>query len=487
MSSNIKPLFMVGLPTNGEHSFLFTQFMLGTAWPTNFAMEFRAVVGHEVGDARNILVQEAISRGAKYLMFIDEDVIGPQNGVRKLLYLLQNHPEWTMAGGLYPTKSIPPEPLIFTEWGQGCSWGWKLGELVRVKGTGCGFNMYRVADLAAMTEPKEVERRNPWNGTPMVVREWFKTDKWYTEGPSGVAAEGHTEDSYFYVMAERAGLQCWVDTGVWCRHYDKFTGAAFEVPLESQVAVKPDCWNHEPLMVNLGAGGNLSPYEVNVDLRAGPGINFRCDVRQLPDDWGGKFDAAHADHVLEHMSWVDTLAVLREWARILKPGGVLTVNVPDLKVAFDFLSEDKYSNQLWGMIYGDQGHEMWQQGPYGGYDPAPADAAGEYPPGRFLPHSFEHNAHKAGFTAGYLGKLMYDAGLVSVEGETEGYNLKVVGRKPESETPAPSVMPAPLLEITPPSPNGHEHAPEAAQDGGASPAPEAAASEQTISSESNPA
>lgn len=470
MSSNKKPLFMVGLPTNGEHSFLFTQFMLGTAWPVNFGMEFRAVPGQEVGDARNILVQEAVNIGCKYIMFIDEDVIGPQNGVIKLLYLMENHPEWTMAGGVYPTKSIPPQPLIFTEWAQGAYWGWKMGELVKVLGAGCGFNMFRVSDLVAMTEPKEYERRNPWNGTPMVVREWFKTSAWYTPSDKGMIREGHTEDSWFYMMAERAGLQCWIDTSVWCRHYDKTTGAAFEVPTESMVAKKPEPWTNSPRQVNLGAGGNLSPYEINVDLRTGPLMNFRADVRQLPDDWGGQFDHAHADHVLEHMSWVDTLKVLSEWVRILKPGGTLEINVPDLKVAFDLLADDKYTNQLWGMIYGDQGHEMWNQGPYGGYDPAPA-VGDEYPPERFLPHSFEHNAHKAGFTASYLGKLLWDAGLEAVEAETAGYNLKVVGRKPELDAPAPEVAPI-VVEL----------APEAAQDGAASPAAEAVIDGQTTHS-----
>lgn len=37
----------------------------------------------------------------------------------------------------------------------------------------------------------------------------------------------------------------------------------------------------------------------------------------------------YASHVLEHIPWYKTEEVLREWVRVLKPGGVLEVWVPD--------------------------------------------------------------------------------------------------------------------------------------------------------------
>lgn len=52
----------------------------------------------------------------------------------------------------------------------------------------------------------------------------------------------------------------------------------------------------------------------------------RGDMADLP--WGDEtFDAVVARHVVEHSP--DTLAVLREWRRVLRPGGRLVVVCPD--------------------------------------------------------------------------------------------------------------------------------------------------------------
>lgn len=51
-----------------------------------------------------------------------------------------------------------------------------------------------------------------------------------------------------------------------------------------------------------------------------------ADGAQLPFA-GNALDSLVARHVLEH--WADTLAVLREWCRVLKPGAPFGIVVPD--------------------------------------------------------------------------------------------------------------------------------------------------------------
>jgi len=54
------------------------------------------------------------------------------------------------------------------------------------------------------------------------------------------------------------------------------------------------------------------------------------DLSQFPDD---EFDAIYASHVLEHLAPRGPLETgLREWHRVLRPGGRLYVSVPDLDV-----------------------------------------------------------------------------------------------------------------------------------------------------------
>jgi ubiquinone/menaquinone biosynthesis C-methylase UbiE len=54
-----------------------------------------------------------------------------------------------------------------------------------------------------------------------------------------------------------------------------------------------------------------------------------CDVtKSLPFD-DNTFDAVLASHVIEHVEWERTQAVLTDWCRVLKQGGVMTLWTPD--------------------------------------------------------------------------------------------------------------------------------------------------------------
>jgi SAM-dependent methyltransferase len=58
----------------------------------------------------------------------------------------------------------------------------------------------------------------------------------------------------------------------------------------------------------------------------------------------GSVDLIYASHVLEHIGRHDYLQVLAEWHRVLKPGGVLRVGVPD----FRSIAEEYVAGQLDG-------------------------------------------------------------------------------------------------------------------------------------------
>ena len=87
--------------------------------------------------------------------------------------------------------------------------------------------------------------------------------------------------------------------------------------------------------LNLGSGTVTRPEFINVDALAAWHVHYIRpieDLRPIPDDYA---DLAYASHCLEHFSHHQVPAVLTEWRRVLKPGGVLRVGVPD----FDRLVE----------------------------------------------------------------------------------------------------------------------------------------------------
>src|SRR3989338_8456713 len=78
--------------------------------------------------------------------------------------------------------------------------------------------------------------------------------------------------------------------------------------------------------LNLGCGENIKEGWVNLDSAALPGVDVVHDIEKIPFPFkDGEFDEILCRDVLEHVEYIP---VLRELYRILKPGGVLRVQVP---------------------------------------------------------------------------------------------------------------------------------------------------------------
>lgn len=83
-----------------------------------------------------------------------------------------------------------------------------------------------------------------------------------------------------------------------------------------------------PLRLHLGSGGNNLPGWVNIDL-IGARADVAWDLRHplpFPDR---SAEAVFLEHVLEHMTVAEGMAVLRHCFRVLARGGVVRVGVPD--------------------------------------------------------------------------------------------------------------------------------------------------------------
>jgi glycosyltransferase involved in cell wall biosynthesis/SAM-dependent methyltransferase len=80
--------------------------------------------------------------------------------------------------------------------------------------------------------------------------------------------------------------------------------------------------------LNLGAGNKPMPGYVNVDIFKGPIIDevFYFDNIPYIDNSIG---AIHSEHALEHVPFKRAEKALKEWFRVLKPGGELLLKIPD--------------------------------------------------------------------------------------------------------------------------------------------------------------
>ncbi|HWS87103.1 MAG TPA: methyltransferase domain-containing protein [Pyrinomonadaceae bacterium] len=85
--------------------------------------------------------------------------------------------------------------------------------------------------------------------------------------------------------------------------------------------------------LNLGCGLRFHPAWTNVDFVAGDPSVVAHDLRRGVPFGDEQFEVVYHSHVLEHFSKADAEPFLKECRRVLKPGGVVRVAVPDLERA----------------------------------------------------------------------------------------------------------------------------------------------------------
>ena len=143
------------------------------------------------------------------------------------------------------------------------------------------------------------------------------------------------------------------------------------------------------MRINLGSGERPLEGWVNVDaLPDAPGVDVVTDVTEALPFESGSADALYASHLLEHVSSEDVPRVLAEWRRVLRPGGVLMIAVPDLEVIARMLVE----RPGWFT----PPHAPWVGAIYGG-------------------QKDEWDFHKTGFTGPWLAYCLDQAGFGEVE------------------------------------------------------------------------
>ncbi len=169
--------------------------------------------------------------------------------------------------------------------------------------------------------------------------------------------------------------------------------------------------------LNLGCGDKILPGYINVDVaesRLGLKPDVVCDLRELKAFEDASVDEILSVHVVEHFWRWEVTDVLKEWVRVLKPGGAMILECPNLLSACRALLE----NPDGAAGPGQEGQRtMWVF--YG--DPAWQDPL---------------MVHRWGYKPASLAELMQSASLVNLRQEAAQFKLReprdmrIVGEKP---------------------------------------------------------
>lgn len=107
------------------------------------------------------------------------------------------------------------------------------------------------------------------------------------------------------------------------------------------------------MKLNIGCGQAHVKGYVNCDVQAGKRTpDLICDARSIPLD-DGVASEVMALHLIEHFYRWEAPAALGEWRRLLKPGGLLVLELPNLEAACrNLLAGTPDSQSMWP-LYGD--------------------------------------------------------------------------------------------------------------------------------------
>jgi predicted SAM-dependent methyltransferase len=116
------------------------------------------------------------------------------------------------------------------------------------------------------------------------------------------------------------------------------------------------------LRINVGCGGRRIPGYIGVDAVERSGADLIAPANKIPLG-DGCADEVLAVHLVEHLVPWDLHETLQEWFRLLKPGGSLILEMPDLikcckNIIDGRMRGGKHPDQLgmWG-LFGDDRYQ----------------------------------------------------------------------------------------------------------------------------------
>lgn len=163
--------------------------------------------------ARINLVNKAKESNVKWLFMIDDDVFIPPDAITKLLSTNKK-----VVTGIYYSKSLPPQPILYKSLGNGPYWNFPVDELFKVEAAGAGCLLI---DMDVFDKFDEA-------GIP-----YFK-ENWEYKRSNGTTIKVNIgEDYWFFYNCNKLGIETYADSSVLCDHVDYDTWKVY--PGEEEV------------------------------------------------------------------------------------------------------------------------------------------------------------------------------------------------------------------------------------------------------------
>jgi len=156
--------------------------------------------------------------------------------------------------------------------------------------------------------------------------------------------------------------------------------------------------------------------EIRLDLDPAVGPDIVCSMTDMSPISASTIDAVWSSHNLEHLQRHEVPLALAEFIRVLKPHGLLLLTLPDLQQVARLVVEDRIEDQAY----------LSSSGPITALDMIFGHTAS-------LARGNQLMAHRTGFTARMLQKVLVEAGFVQVSLRAgTAFDLWATAHKPAS-------------------------------------------------------
>lgn len=108
------------------------------------------------------------------------------------------------------------------------------------------------------------------------------------------------------------------------------------------------------MKLHLGCGKRYIPEYVHIDAVNFEHVDHVASIDNLSFIGDNTVDVIYNCHVLEHFKRRDVIRVLKEWHRVIKPGGVLRISVPDFAALSQLYQRTSDLNVVIGALFGRQ-------------------------------------------------------------------------------------------------------------------------------------
>jgi ubiquinone/menaquinone biosynthesis C-methylase UbiE len=108
----------------------------------------------------------------------------------------------------------------------------------------------------------------------------------------------------------------------------------------------------ELLKLHVGCGKRLIPDFIHIDQVAFSHVDHVQDVRRLTNFADNSAGLIYACQVIEYFDREEVIGVLTDWQRVLAPGGILRLSVPNFAVICKLYQSGVALERFLGTLYG---------------------------------------------------------------------------------------------------------------------------------------